>query len=465
MRTLVFLSCLAFLAPLLITAQTCDYFDIANTSVIPGWTEQTNDWTIESNRLKSPAVASWNFATKDGSTATNGFVSGRATHNGVAQTQFMGIVARYTSDVNNIMFKVQDNSSAGYFNAYFLSCDNNNLLTVSTGLNLGTDLNFRMEFLGSTVYMLIDIDRDGLWDIDTSVIVTNTGSGLCGAGSYNSCYLDDFCYSSCSAAPDPAGAITGDSYACVSESNIAYTTSAITGADSYDWNYTGSGVTINGTANSVTLDFGPFATSGSLTVSGINTCGAGTLSAAFPITVLELVNETGIVSGLDTVCQGQSTVLYDCGTLSNALDYIWSYSGTGVTINGNTSIVSLNFAANATSGSLTVYGENACGSGPVSPAFSIYVDPCTGIAEPENKIVVTPNPGNGVFSIDFSGLSNKPAELKIINTTGQEVWSASQVNISSGPVLIDLSEQTPGTYILRMTTEEQVIDSKIVITR
>jgi len=463
MKIFLLLFCLAVLAPTGTFAQTCDYFDIANTTTIPGWTEQSNDWSVESNKLKSPAVTDWNFATLNGSTATNGYVSGRAIYNGSGQTKFMGIVARYTSDVTNILFKVQDNSSAGYFNAYFLSCDNNNVLSVTSGLNLGTDLNFRMEFIGSTVYLLIDIERDGVWDIDTSVIVTNTGSGLCGAGSYNSCYLDDFCYSSCSAAPDPAGTISGNSYACVLESNVAYTTSAITGADSYDWNYTGSGVTLNENANSVTLDFGPFATSGSLTVNGTNPCGAGTVSAPFPITVLELVNEMGLIIGSDTVCQGQTTVLYDCGTLANALDYIWSYSGTGVTINGTSSIVSLDFAANATSGNLTVYAENACGAGPLSPAFSIFVNPCAGIAEPENNLSIMPNPGNGVFSVDLSVFNNETAAMEIMNSIGQTVWSASQIRTSENPLIIDLSAQPAGTYIVRLTLNDHILYKKLVI--
>lgn len=446
-------------------AQVCDDFNIANTSTIPGWTEQSNDWSIESNMLKSPAATSWNFATKDGSTTTDGYVSGRAIHNGVGQTQFMGIAARYTSDVANIMFKVQDNSSAGYFNSYFLSCDNNNVLTVSTGLNLGTDLNFKMEFSGSAVYLYIDIERDGIWDIDTTVAVTNTGSGLCGAASYASCYLDDFCYFGCSAAPDPAGTITGFSNVCILETDVPYLVAPVSGATSYQWSYSGSDVTIHGNGNTVNLDFGPFATSGSLSVSGINPCGTGTVSAAFPVTVLELVTDAGLINGEDSVCQGQSTVLYDCGTLTNALDYIWSYSGTGVTITGNSNIVALDFAANATSGDLTVYGENACGAGPDSPGFSIYVHSCTGITEKENDFSISPNPGNGVFSVDFSGVSNEPADLKVINAIGQTVWSASRLDISMNPLIVDLSGQPVGTYIVRMICMEQVIDRKLVISR
>jgi len=76
-----------------------------------------------------------------------------------------------------------------------------------------------------------------------------------------------------------AGAITGPVEFNPGTSGIAYSVSAITNATSYIWSYTGTGVTINGTGNSVTLDFSPTATSGQLKVKGHSACGNGAESS------------------------------------------------------------------------------------------------------------------------------------------------------------------------------------------
>jgi hypothetical protein len=86
--------------------------------------------------------------------------------------------------------------------------------------------------------------------------------------------------------PAAAGSITGS--AAVTEGNtaIAYSVGTIADATSYNWVYTGSGATItNVSGNSVTIDFAIGATSGNLTVNGVNTCGNGAVSPAFAITV------------------------------------------------------------------------------------------------------------------------------------------------------------------------------------
>ncbi len=85
--------------------------------------------------------------------------------------------------------------------------------------------------------------------------------------------------------PPPApGNITGVSEICPDQ-HALYTTSAIEGATAYGWNYSGDGVTIVENAQSANLFFFKNATSGNLTVFGINECGAGSASQKFPIIV------------------------------------------------------------------------------------------------------------------------------------------------------------------------------------
>ncbi|MEI6883897.1 MAG: choice-of-anchor tandem repeat GloVer-containing protein [Bacteroidota bacterium] len=175
--------------------------------------------------------------------------------------------------------------------------------------------------------------------------------------------------------PGTPGAISGAASVCQGQNTVPYTVPSITNATGYSWSYTGTGATINGTTNSVTVSFAANATSGNLKVQGTNNCGNGPFSANFPVTVNSLPGAAGAITGSSAVCQGQSAVIYSVMPVAGALSYVWSYSGTGVTINpAGPNAVSINFAANASSGNLTAYATNSCGNGAVSPAFPVNVN-------------------------------------------------------------------------------------------
>jgi len=70
---------------------------------------------------------------------------------------------------------------------------------------------------------------------------------------------------------------------------MTYTIPGITYATSYQWAYSGTGVTItNNGAPSITITFSSTATSGALTVKGANNCGEGPVSDALNIVVHNL---------------------------------------------------------------------------------------------------------------------------------------------------------------------------------
>jgi hypothetical protein len=85
--------------------------------------------------------------------------------------------------------------------------------------------------------------------------------------------------------PGAAGAINGPAVVCQEATGEAYSITAVANAVSYVWQYSGSGATINGTTESVTIDFSASATSGILTVYAQNACGNGLVSANFNIMV------------------------------------------------------------------------------------------------------------------------------------------------------------------------------------
>ncbi len=204
----------------------------------------------------------------------------------------------------------------------------------------------------------------------TSGNLTVYGSSTCGNGTISANFPITV-----NATPVAAGIITGSASACQGATSVAYSIPVISGATGYVWAYSGTGATITGTSNNVTITFSASATSGNLTVYGTNTCGNGTISASLPITMNPLPLAAGTITGTSSVCQGATSITYTVGSITNATSYVWSYTGTGASITGSTNSVTITFSSNATSGNLTVYGANTCGNGTISANYPITVTP------------------------------------------------------------------------------------------
>jgi len=141
-----------------------------------------------------------------------------------------------------------------------------------------------------------------------------------------------------SSAPGAAGTITGTSTVCQGATGVEFTVPEITDAISYLWAYTGTGATINGTNNNVTIDFDVTATSGDLTVSGVNGCGNGTISQAYSITVSELLPvSVTIAASSNPVCSG-TEVTYTAIPVNEGTTpvYQWKVNGADAGTNSTT---------------------------------------------------------------------------------------------------------------------------------
>jgi hypothetical protein len=87
----------------------------------------------------------------------------------------------------------------------------------------------------------------------------------------------------------------------------------------YNWSYSGTGVTINGTTHSVNLDFNTSATSGTLSVTTTNGCGTSSaLDLAITVNLLPVVTITGPAESCE-----ESTVTLDAG--AGFASYAWSF--------------------------------------------------------------------------------------------------------------------------------------------
>lgn len=86
------------------------------------------------------------------------------------------------------------------------------------------------------------------------------------------------------------------------------------------------------------------------------------------------------------------------------------------------------------------------------------------IAGINNDWKIYPNPGNGQFNLQLSGLNNEMVQADVFNLTGAMVHSV-QYSTSDGVVAatLDLNHLPEGSYFLRLTSGEQVFMEQLMI--
>ena len=104
--------------------------------------------------------------------------------------------------------------------------------------------------------------------------------------------------------PGPAGAISGIAALCAGTSGVAYSTTPVANATSYTWMVpAGATIATGAGTTGITINFGPAAVSGNITVAGTSSCGEG-ISSNFPVTVNPMPAAAGTITGASSVCSG-----------------------------------------------------------------------------------------------------------------------------------------------------------------
>lgn len=162
----------------------------------------------------------------------------------------------------------------------------------------------------------------------TSNIPTQ-GSGLVEDPAFNR--IDNVAVKSSCALPSPAGTIVGPAAVCAGQTGIIYSVPPIGLASTYSWSYSGTGVTITGNTNTVSLSFSAGATTGNLTVYGVNWCGNGVPSPVFTITVGQVPAAT-VTPASQVICPGSSItpiVLSNSNGVAGTV-YSWTRNNTSI---------------------------------------------------------------------------------------------------------------------------------------
>jgi len=105
------------------------------------------------------------------------------------------------------------------------------------------------------------------------------------------------------------------------------------------------------------------------------------------------------------VCPGQSGVSLGVAPVQNATSYIWSLPPGALITNGaSTNNITVTFGNSPGNWDILVSGNNACGNGPASPIFPIYVNDTPVInIQPVSPPTVNAGAGSVSFTVGASG--------------------------------------------------------------
>lgn len=166
-------------------------------------------------------------------------------------------------------------------------------------------------------------------------------------------------------------------------------------------NIIGNTVLCNGASTSLTASggvsyvWGPetFTTStASFSVAGTKTLTTTYGSSCITTTTINVTDLTlgtpGNIDGPLNICQGQAGLSYSVPAITNATSYSWSLPA-GATISSgiNTNSITVNYSSIATSGNITVIGNNSCGNSSASNSFSVVANPLPNITISGNSTI------------------------------------------------------------------------------
>jgi hypothetical protein len=245
------------------------------------------------------------------------------------------------------------------------------------------------------------------------------------------------------------GTIQGPAQGQCGQTGVTYTILPVAGATSYLWSVT-NGAVISGPNNltGISVNFPASFSTSNVSVVAINTCGN---SAPQTKPVNAAPGSPGAISGSNSVCMG-TVQPYSVVGSTGATGYFWT-SPTGSTVVGgqNTATAQVYFDA-VTSGNISVYAFNACGT---STTVNFGVSVVCRLAQVSQgsllDAMLYPNPTIGTTTLKFETASAGDYQVSVIDVTGR-VMQSRMVSAVEGENMqeLDLSSYAKGLYMVRM---------------
>ena len=262
--------------------------------------------------------------------------------------------------------------------------------------------------------------------------------------------------------PSQPATIQGPALVC-NAADVIYSVSTVPEANSYFWTVPPDAIILSGQyTDSVFVQWG--ANAGNITVVALNNCGESSPRNR-AIGLETLPEPAGIITGNDTICSNYENYSYTIPAIPGATSYTWSFPvGMKITSGTGTSSVVVTISPAAISGSISVEGNNTCGSG-TPGSKNISVKTCAGISEYKagTGISVYPNPAEKVLNLTINSGQNQ-TELQIVDVNGQLILRK-QLEIPSPEFIykIDVSAFVRGVYFVKLVNSKRVVIRKIIL--
>ena len=291
------------------------------------------------------------------------------------------------------------------------------------------------------------------------------------------------------ALPDAPAAITGTLNVCAgSTTALADVTAdgAWSSSSSSVATVSGTGVVTGVSAGTTTIYY---------TVSNISGC-TNRVSATVTINP-KAAQPSGFDKSSATVTQAQSSVVYSVPNVPGMI-YSWSYSGTGVTINGTTNdptvalqaiagvsiakatnSVTISFSKSATSGVLSVTATNSCGTGAARTLYisvkkygaksvdltTVAASLIQDIPVLTDEFTVYPNPASGPASFNFRIAESGRVRIELYSINGQHNARIFDGDVEAGIQQSVLFEQNlpTGIYPCILTYNGKAFSLKLAV--
>ena len=241
---------------------------------------------------------------------------------------------------------------------------------------------------------------------------------------------------------------------CAGTTEVPFNTNTLLNADSYTWNYSGSGVTISANDQDATLDFDANATSGMLTVKAINACDTAEISVSlnvFPLPVVSLQ-----IAG-DTFCLSAPAFI-----LTGGLPLGGTYSGPGV----SSGIFDAGIAGTGDHNIIYSYEDvNGCVN---TDSQMVVVDVCTNATSFSASgflLQITPNPSFVEAILHFNILQSSPVRIEIFDVNGKTIETLLNNRLESGDhsLLLRTASFSKGICFVKIVAADGIQIEKLIV--
>jgi hypothetical protein len=272
--------------------------------------------------------------------------------------------------------------------------------------------------------------------------ITVTPNNICGNGSTSPPFAVTV-----TPVAGPAGTITGPAAVCQGTSGVIYTVPAITNATGYVWSVpAGAAIVSGGNTNTITVDFSSTAVSGIIAVYGTNSCGNGTVSPDFNLTVNPTPPAPVVTSDGDT--------LYSSAPAGNQ----WYFEGAPIMgATGQT------YIATASGYYWVVVTLNGCSSDESNHVNMTIIG-----LEPlqSGSYTVYPVPNDGRFTVTITNPALENFTIKVYNNLGVMISEIRNVEVKgTAERLVDLRPTPSGIYSVVIENSSKRVVRKILINR